>query len=102
MTYLLGSEEKHRDLVYDDDYRAYLITRNNPAAGYGRSYGKRDLVRVRSALRRVNGFLKNLIATIADSKMRRMQRELGLRGIRYDRPNDNWVTRNSGPAEHSR
>ena len=104
MTYLLGSDEKHRDLVYDDDYRAYLITRNNPAADYrfGRSYGKRDLVRVRSALRRVNGFLKNLIATIADSKLRRMQRELGLRGIRYDRPNDNWVTRNSGPAEHSR
>ena len=102
MTYLLGSEEKHRDLIYDDDYRAYLITRNNPAADYGRSHGKRDLVRVRSALRRVNGFLKNLIATIADSKMRRMQRELGLRGIRYDRPNDNWVTRHSGPAEHSR
>ena len=102
MTYLLGSEEKHRDLIYDDDYRSYLITRNDSAGGFGRSYGKRDLVRVRSALRRVNGFLKDLIATIADSKMRRMQRELGLRGIRYDRPNDNWVTRNSGPAEHSR
>jgi hypothetical protein len=57
---------------------------------------------VRSALRRVNGFLKNLIAAIADSKMRRMQRELRLRGIRYDRPSDNWVTGNSGPADHSR
>jgi hypothetical protein len=104
MTYLLGRDEKHRDLIYDDDYRAYLITRNDPAGDYrfGRSYGKRDLVRVRSALRRVNGFLKNLIAAIADSKMRRMQRELRLRGIRYDRPSDNWVTRNSGPAKHSR
>jgi hypothetical protein len=102
MTYLLGGEEKHRDLVYDDDYRAYLITRNNPEGAYrfDRSYGKRDLVRVRSALRRINGYLKNLIAAIADSKVRRMQ--LGLRGIRRDRPSDDWVTRNSGPAEHSR
>jgi hypothetical protein len=104
MTYLLGSDEKHRDLVYDDDYRAYLITRSDSAGDYrfARSQGKRARVRMRSALRRVNGFLKNLIAAIADSKMRRMQRELGLRGIRYDRPNDNWVTRNSEPAEHSR
>ena len=102
MTYLLGRDEKHRDLIYDDDYRAYLITRNDPAGDYrfGRSYGKRDLVRVRSALRRVTGYLKNLIAAIADSKVRRMQ--LALRGIRYDRPSDNWVTRNSGPAKHSR
>ena len=102
MTYLLGRDEKHRDLIYDDDYRAYLITRNNSAGDYrfGRSYAKRDLVRVRSALRRVNGFLKNLIAAIANSKMRRMQREL--RGLRYDRPSNNWVARNSGPAERSR
>jgi hypothetical protein len=102
MTYLLGRDEKHRDLIYDDDYRAYLITRNDSAGDYrfGRSYAKRDLVRVRSALRRVNGFFKNLIAAIAESKMRRMQREL--RGLRYDRPSNNWVTRNSGPAERSR
>jgi hypothetical protein len=102
MTYLHGSEEKHRDLIYDDDYRAYLITRNDPASDFrfGRSYGKRDLVRLRSALRRVTGYLKNLIAAIADSKVRRMQ--VGLRGIRSDRPSDKWVTRNSGPAEHSR
>jgi len=104
MTYLFGSDEQHRDLVYDDDYRAYLITRSNSDGDYrfARAHGKRVRVRVRSALRRVNGFLKNLIAAIADSKVRRMQRELGLRGIRYDRPNDNWVTRRCGPAEHSR
>jgi hypothetical protein len=70
MTYLLGRDEKHRDLIYGDDYRAYLITRNDSAGDYrfGRSYGKRDLVRVRSALRRVNGFFKNLIAAIADRR----------------------------------
>jgi hypothetical protein len=104
MTYLLGSDEKHRDLVYDDDYRAYLITRSDSAGDYRfvRTQGKRVRVRARSALRRVNGFLKNLIAAIADSKIRRMQRELGLRGIRYDRPNDNRATRNSERVEHSR
>jgi hypothetical protein len=104
MTYLTASDEKHRDLVYDDDYRAYLITRSDSAGDYrfARTQGKRVRVRVRSGLRRVNGFLKNLVAAIADSKVRRMQRELELRGIRYDRPNDNWVTRHSEPAEHSR
>jgi hypothetical protein len=104
MTYLFGSDEQHRDLAYDDDYRAYLITRSNSAGDYrfARTQGKRVRVRVRSALRRVNGFLRTLITAIADSKMRRMHRELGLRGVRYDRPNDNWVTRHSGPTKHSR
>jgi hypothetical protein len=99
---LAASDEKHRDLVYDDDYRAYLITRSDSAGDYrfARTQGKR--VRMRSGLRRVNGFLKNLVAAIADSKVRRMQRELELRGIRCDRPNDNGVTRHSEPAEHSR
>jgi hypothetical protein len=87
MTYLSGSDEKHSDLIYDDDYRSYLITRNNSAGAYhfGRSYGKRDLVRARSALRRVNGFFKNFIAAIAESKLRRMQRELRLHD---DRPSN--------------
>ena len=39
---------------------------------------------MRSALRRVNGFLKNMIEAIADSKMRRIERELELRGFRFD------------------
>ena len=95
MTGLFGSDEQHRDLVYDDDYRAYLITRRYSDGDYrfARTQGKR--VRVRNALRRVNGFLRYLVAAIADSKIRRMQRELGLRGISYDRPKDNWVTRRS-------
>ena len=95
MTGLFGSDEQHRDLVYDDDYRAYLIARRNSDGDsrFAKTQGKR--VRVRNALRRVNGFLRYLVAAIADSKIRRMQRELGLRGISYDRPKDNWVTRRS-------
>ena len=42
---------------------------------------------------RVNGFFKNMIEAIANSKMRRMERELELHGIRYDREKDNWVSR---------
>jgi len=57
---------------------------------------------MRSALRRVNGFLKNLIAAIADSKILADAARARLRGIRYDRPNDTGLTRNSGPTEHSR
>jgi hypothetical protein len=37
-----------------------------------------------------------MIEAIADSKLRRMERELELRGIRFDRTNSNWVTRNPG------
>jgi len=98
MTHLNTSDDKFRDLAYDDGYRAYLITRRDPPGEYrfGRTQGKRVRVRARSALRRVNGFLKNMIEAIANSKLRRMERELELRGIRLDRASNNWVTRNPG------
>jgi hypothetical protein len=49
-----------------------------------------------------HGYLKNMIEAIANSKLNRMQRELELRGTRYDRANDSWIARNSQPSEHSR
>ena len=100
MTHLTTSDDKFRDLAYDDGYRAYLITRRDPPSEYrfGRTQGKRVRVRARSALRRFNGFLQNMIEAIANSKLRRMERELELRGIRFDRANDSWVTRNPGPS----
>ncbi len=93
----LTSDDKFRDLAYDDGYRAYLITRRDPPSEYrfGRMQRKRVRARARSALRRVNGFLKNMIA---NSKLRRMERELELRGIRLDRANNDWVTRNPGSS----
>ena len=66
---------------------------------FGRTRGKRARVHARNALRRVNGYLKNMIEAIANAKLRRMERELELRGIRLDRPNNNWVTRKSPPTE---
>jgi len=50
-------------------------------------------------LGRVNGFLKSLIEAIADSKMRRIERELELRGYRYDRSSHHWMPYDSGPAD---
>jgi hypothetical protein len=95
MAHLLTGDDKFRDLTYDDAYRSYLITRTDSLGDYrfGRTQGKRVRVYARSALRRVNGYLKNMIGAIANSKMRRMERELELRGIHFDRRNDNWVRR---------
>ena len=100
MTHLTTSDDKFRDLAYDDGYRAYLITRRDPPGEYrfGRTQGKRVRIRARSALKRVNGFLQNMIEAIANSKLRRMERELELRGIRLDRANNDWVTPNPGRA----
>ena len=40
-----------------------------------------------------------MIEAIANSKLRRMERELELRGIRYDRSNNDWVAPKSRPIE---
>jgi hypothetical protein len=95
MAHLLTGDDKFPDLTHDDAYRSYLITRTDTPADYrfGRSQGKRVRIQVRSALRRVNGYLKNMIEAIANSKMRRMERELELRGIHFDPRNNNWVAR---------
>ena len=95
MAHLITSDHKYRDLTCDDAYRSYLITRTDSPSDYrfGRTDGKRVRVHVRSAFRRVKGTFRNLIAAIADSKLRRMQRELELRGIRLDRLSNDWVVR---------
>jgi hypothetical protein len=44
-------------------------------------------VRSRTALRRVNGYLKNMIDAVANAKLRRVERERAC-GTRFDRPNN--------------
>jgi hypothetical protein len=96
------ADEKYRDLIYHDDYRSYLMAQRNVPGGYrfGRTQAKRIRVRARTALRRFNGYFKAMIEAIANSKLRRMQRELELRGIRYDQSNNSWA-RKSRPTERS-
>jgi hypothetical protein len=93
MAHFLTGDDECRDLIRDD------IARSDPADGYrfGRTPAKH--LHRRTALSRVNGYLKNMIEAIANSKLRRMQRELELRGVRFDRSNDHCVTRD--PARTS-
>ena len=63
------------------------------------SQGKRVRVHARSALRRVNGYFRSMIEAIANAKLRRMERELELRGIRFDQSNESWVVRKSRPTD---
>ena len=101
MSHYLTTDDKYRDLLYGDDYRAYLMARSQSAGGYrfGRTRTTRAAVRAHGALGRLKGTFKRMIEAIADAKLRRMQRELELRGIRYDRSNDEWVAPKFRPNE---
>ena len=100
MVRFLTGDEKYRELIYDDDYRSYLMARSASSGGYrfGRTQGSRVGARGRAALRRVNGTLKNMIEAIASTKLRRMERELELRGIRDHRFNDSRTARTFRPT----
>jgi hypothetical protein len=99
MAHFLARDDKYRDLIRDDDDRSNPMARSYPPGGYRFGRTQAMQLRRRTALSRVNGYLKNMIEAIANSKLRRMQRELELRGVRFDRSSDNWVTRD--PARTS-
>jgi hypothetical protein len=90
MTHYIASDDTYRDLPGLDDYGSADAPNRYR---FGRSQGNR--VHARTALRRVSGYFKGMIEAIANAKLRRMERELELRGIRFDRANDSWVTRKS-------
>ena len=95
MSHYLTNDDEYRDLLYGDDYRSYLMARSKSPDGYkfGRITGRRVRVHARSALRRVNGYFRSMIEAIADAKLRRMERELELHGIRFDQSSEVWVVR---------
>jgi hypothetical protein len=101
MSHYPTNDDKFRDLLYGDDYREYLMARSRSADGYrfGRTPAKRARIHARNALRHVTGYFRTMIEAIANSKLRRMERELELRGIRFDRSSESWVTGKSHPAE---
>jgi hypothetical protein len=88
-------------LTGDDRYRGSSSGNENRSSfsdyRFGRVRGSHG--RGRAALSRVGGYLKTMIEAIADSKLRRMERELELRGIYHDPALDSWMPK-SQPTEH--
>jgi hypothetical protein len=92
------------DFISDDRYCGSSCGTENRSSPsryrFGRAGGAYG--RGRAALSRVSGYLKTVIEAIADSKLRRMQRELELRGIRVDPADGGPAVHKSKPAEQSR
>ena len=71
-------DDRYRDLVYDGDRRSHRV---GPGLGdyrFGRARGKS----AHGPLHRISGYFRNMIEAVANSKLRRMERELEIRGIR--------------------
>jgi hypothetical protein len=96
MDHFLASDDEYRDSTYDEDDWSHRIKRNSPGDyRFGR-------IHARATLSRISGCLKSMIEVIANSKLRRMERELELQGIRHDRLNGNPVALKARPTELSR
>ena len=82
-----------RDLTSDEKYPGLPDGNEGKSHPSGYRFGRGQLRYSHggSALSRVNGYLKNLIEAIADAKLRRMRRELELRGIRLDQLDEAWI-----------
>ena len=104
MRHFLASDDKYRDSICDEDYWPDRINKRSSPGDYrfGRTHRKPAWGSARATLNRFNGCLKNMIEAIADSKLRRMQLELELSGIRRDRLNGNPVAIEPRPAKLSR
>jgi hypothetical protein len=71
----------------------HYTTRDETFRGspYRLGRGRAEYEPCRSALIRANGRLNNLIQLIAETKLRWMRRELELRGIQFDGPDEGWI-----------
>jgi hypothetical protein len=88
MTYVSHHADKFRDLTTDDAYRSWLISRNQgPIVCHsGATHLKRLLVLARLTRNHIKTFFAAIRVALVADKMRRVQRELSLRGVRYDAP----------------
>ena len=76
MAHFLVSDNRYRDLIYQDDRRSHQGDTLG-AYRFARAHGKP----AHGPLGRVSGIFRRMVEAIADSKLRRMERELELRGI---------------------
>jgi hypothetical protein len=80
------------DLTSNDKYRGPSCEGNESNLhGYGFAGGRMTGSHGRSALSRLTGYLSRLVEAVADAKMRRVRRELELRGIRLDQSDEVWI-----------
>ncbi|UZE46978.1 hypothetical protein ONR75_18390 [Rhodopseudomonas sp. P2A-2r] len=88
MTYVSHHSDKFRDLTGDDAYRSWLISREQAPIVHhsGAMHWKRLRVLARLTFNHIKGLLAAVHVAIVADKMRRVQRELALRGVRYDAP----------------
>jgi len=86
----LFSGDDNRNFYAEDDYRAYLISRNPPPIVHHSAtiQWKRLRVHARHVVNGVDAVLHWMIAALEKSNTRRVQRELQIRGIRYPQRND--------------
>jgi hypothetical protein len=79
MARFLVNDDRYRELIYDGGHRSHPFEGDQSVGNYrfARVQGKTAL----GPLNRVNGTFSRVIAAIVDSKLRRMERELELRGI---------------------
>ena len=84
MAALFTGDDK-RSFYAEDDYRAYLISRNPPPIVHHSAaiHWRRLRVHTRRAVNLVDFVMHRMVEALARSKTRRIQRELQLRGIRY-------------------
>jgi hypothetical protein len=94
MSRLMTRDGNFHGLIHGEAHRSYPLAGTAASAGYrfGSLSGKRS-----RALTRVTGYFKTMIEEIAEAKLRRMERELELRGIRSGR----MVARNPGRSNES-
>jgi hypothetical protein len=88
MTYVSHHADKFRELTSDDAYRSWLISRNQAPIVYhsGEMHWKRLRVLARLIRNHIMSFFATIHVALLADKMRRVQRELALRGVRYDAP----------------
>jgi hypothetical protein len=91
MAHYLIDNDKCPDLPYGNEGDSH-------PSGYRFGRGDATYAHGRSILNRVNGYLKTLIEAVANAKLRRMRRELELRGVRLDQLDEAWMKESRGDA----
>jgi hypothetical protein len=77
MAHFLVSDEKYRGLICGDDSPSH-----RPKSPSDYRFGRIKDKPVRGSLHYVTGTFKRFVEAVVNSKLRRMERELELRGIR--------------------